>query len=166
MNRLDVQTIGWVITRDVCVEASRLALGARPRTRPATVALLARAWMQVRRSMVTDRFAETPTGFLLSTLSERAVSAFLRLLVSSYPGMYSVRALRDRCARTLVCVIACAACVYVIEHYSAPSNPIAGVALALLYATGSWSAIDLVQLLRAYVLIAHLQPIDSWRITP
>ena len=159
MNRFDVQTIGWVVTRDVCVEATRLALGARPRTRPATVARLARAWMQVRRSMVTDHFAESRTGFFLSTLSEEAVSAFLRVLISSYPGMYSIRALRDRCVRTVVRGIACVACVYVIEHYSAESNPIAGAALVMFYLTGSWSAIDLVQLLRAYVLIAHLPPI-------
>jgi len=159
MNRFDVQTIGWVITRDVCIEAMRLALGAKPRTRPATAALLARAWMQVRRSLVTDRIAERRAGFSLSILSEQAVSAFLQLLISSYPGMYSVKGLRDRCVRTVVRAIACVACVYVIEHYSSASNPIAGAALALLYLTAFWSAIDLVQLLRAYVLIAHQPPI-------
>lgn len=159
MKRFDVRALGWVVTRDTCVEIARRALGRRSGMSPAALREMGQCWRAIH---ATDR-ADPPGAFSPGRTSthqpkqrDQAVLAFVERLLALRPDLYSEQALRKRC------VAGCAHAVVsltlgAILASRAPSDiPIIGDAVLVLFAIASWYLVTTAQLWRAYLLVRRV----------
>ena len=163
VNRIDVQAIGWIVTRDLCSEGARAYCGLKPRLEKATLQELGRRWLNVGAAVKDDQMTMSlvtrimcPRRAPLSKKSEEAMKAFLGKLVACSPGLYGHQALRGRCLGGCVHVMASFLCCLMVGHYASPESPMLGWASLGFFIMGCWSLAVAYQLFVACRLIGRL----------
>ena len=164
MNRIDVQAIGWIVTRDLCSEGARAYLGLKPRLEKATLQELGRRWLNVEAAVKDDQMTMSlvtrimwPRRALLSKKSEEAMKAFLGKLVACSPGLYGHQALRGRCFGGCVHVMASFLCCLILGHHASAENSTLGLASLGFFLVACWSLVVAFQLSLAYRLVGRLR---------
>jgi hypothetical protein len=162
MNGFDVRALGWVVTRDVCVEMARTAFGGRPRMSPAMLRELRDRWCVVQSSLQADRCSGpnmsviVPLAMPLSKASETAIAEFIDQLTARFPELYGEAALRSRWLNGCAAIIAGATVSAVLGSF-APSDIaiIRDATLVMLVFTG-WKSITTIQLWRTHRLVDRI----------
>lgn len=163
MNGFDIRAVGWVVTRDACYEGARVLLGLEPRLGKLALQELGRHWAKVVTVVQVDRRAMSfgerilLTGSAsLSKRSEEAVQEFLERLAILSPRLYDSDALRARCLRGSIQVVAGCVLLAVFGHSASPENPTIGHAAIAAILLTAWSFMTTFQLCRMYRLAKHL----------
>jgi len=160
---IDTHAIGWIVTRDLCIEAARTFLGLQPRLERGGLEQLSTLWLRLasavradqRTMSVTERILR-PRRTPLSKKSEEAMKAFAERLVASYPGLYGHQTLRNRCFGGCVQLIASFFCCLMVAHHASPEIPMLGWASLCFFLVGCWSLVATFQLFVACRLIDRL----------
>jgi hypothetical protein len=159
MKRFDVRALGWVVTRDTCVEIARRALGRRAGMSPAALREMGRHWRAIH---ATDRadppglFSPGQTSTPRARERDQAILAFVDGLLTLRPDLYSEQALRRRCATGCAHAIVSLALGAILASGASSDIPIIGDAVLVLFAIASWFLVTSAQLWRAYVLIRRV----------
>lgn len=160
---IDTHAVGWIVTRDLCIEAARTFLGLQPRLERAGLEQLSRLWLSLVSAVHADQrtmsFTERilrPRRTPLSKKSEEAMKAFVQRLVAFYPGLYGHETLRGRCIGGCVQLIASCFCCLMVAHDASPEIPMLGWISLCFFLVGCWSLVATLQLLVAWRLIDRL----------
>ncbi len=163
MNRIDVQAIGWTVSRDLCSDAVRTCLGLKPRLERAALRELGRRWLSVEAAVHDDQMTMSlvtrimwPRRASLSKKSEDAMKAFIEKLVAFSPGLYEYRALRGRCFGGCVQLLASFLCSLMVAHKASPEIPMLGWASLCFFLVGCFFLTATFQLFVACRLISRL----------
>ena len=155
MNRLDVRALGWVVTRDACSEAVRVALGRERQISISALRALGDRWRAASVSPVAEQRGPLDL-FLVTSLSkqrEKAVLEFIETLQYSCPDLYSEQVLQRR-YRTAFCqALASFALGVICAHWVSADIPIVGDSALVLFAIACWSLATAVQLWRTHRLV-------------
>jgi hypothetical protein len=162
MNGFDVRALGWVVTRDICSEMARAAVGRRPRLSPATLRELLDRWRVFQSSLRADQSWRRnlsvilPLATPLSKASETAIADFVDQLIACCPDLYSEPALRSRCLNGCATFIASAAAGAVLGGLAPSDNSIIGDAALVLLVIACWSLVTTIQLWRTHRLVGPM----------
>jgi hypothetical protein len=162
MNGFDVRALGWVVTRDICSEMVRTALGGRRRMSPATLRDLLGRWRVFQSSLRVDRSwglnlsAIVPLTTPLSKASETAIAEFVDQLTARCPDLYTEPALRTRYLNRCATFFASAAAGAVLGGLTPSDNSIIGDAALVLLVIACWSLITTIQLWHTHRLVGRI----------
>src|ERR1700687_4666746 len=163
MKRLDVHALGWVVTRDTCVEIVRRALGRRPGMPTAALRELGARCRDIHASPIADK-AGPIDAFLVgqaatpqSKQRDKMVIAFVDSLQHFRPDLYSEQALRKRCLSGRGQVVVSLAFGAILASCTSSDIPTIGDAALVLFAIGSWYLVTTIQLWRTYLLIKRIR---------
>lgn len=159
MNTLDVRALGWVVTRDMCSEMARVALG-RPRRMPrAAIERLREPWQAMVDAPATDHSSRLKAFLMVrvttpvSQQREKAVVEFVGILQARFPDLYSEQALRHRCVNACGQATVSLALGVILACWISADIPIIGNAAPVLFAIACWSLVTAIQLCRVYRLV-------------
>jgi hypothetical protein len=162
VNALDVQAIGWIVTRDLWRDAARAFTGLKPRFDRASLDALASRWVLVTAALSDDHDTTSgiarivrPRRMPLSARSERAMQAFIRQLVAACPQLYCREALRTRCLGGLGRLIGSFVGCFILACYVAPETALVARASLGFFLVGCWSFATTFQLFVAHRLVAR-----------
>ncbi len=169
MNRLDLRALGWVVTRDVCSEIARVALGGRRRIPLAALRELGVRWRAIHASPTANQATELHAllvGNFATSLSkqhEKAVGEFVDSLQACCPELYSEQALRHRFLNLCGQAVASCALGAILACWTSADIPIIGDSALVLFAMGCWSLVTAVQLWRTRHLVKRIGQFKSLR---
>ena len=165
MNRLDVRALGWVVTRDACSEAVRVALGRERRIPIAALRVLRDRWGAISIAPVAERRGPLELFLPTSLPSERekAVLEFIEALRCACPSLYSEPVLRQRSLNAFGQALASFALGAVCAHWVSPDIPIVGDSALVLFAIACWSLVTAVQLWRTHGLVKQAREYRNLR---
>jgi hypothetical protein len=157
-----VRALGWVVTRDTCVEIVRRALGRRRRMPIAALRELGARWRDIHASPIADK-AGPIKAFLVrqpvtpqSKRRDKTVIAFVDSLQHFRPDLYSEQALRKRCLSGCAHVIVSLAFGAILASCTSSDIPIFGDAALVLFAIASWYLVTTIQLWRTHLLVKRV----------
>ena len=159
MKRLDVRALGWVATRDTCVEIARRALGRRAGMSPAALREMGRHWRAIHAADRADPpgvFSPGRTSTRQAKERDQAVLAFVDGLLALRPDLYSEQALRKRCVAGCAHAIVSLALGAILTSRTPSDIPIIGDAVLVLFAIASWYLVTTAQIWRAYLLVRRV----------
>src|SRR5450755_1381016 len=162
MKRLDLHALGWVVTRDTCVEIARRALGRPPGMSPAALRETGQRWRAIHaadRADARETFSIGRSFAPPSKQHDQAVLAFVHALQTSRPDLYSERALRKRCLGGSANIILSLTFGAILASRTSPGIPIVGGAVLALFAIASWYLVTTIQLWRAHLLVKRISEI-------
>jgi hypothetical protein len=165
MNRRDVRALGWVVTREVCAELARVALGRERQISIAALRTLGGRWRAVSVSPVAGERGALDL-FLATSFSkqrEKAVLEFIETLQYSCPDLYSEQVLRQRYRNAFCQAIASFTLGALLACWAASEFPIVGDSTLVLFAIACWSLAIAVQLWRTHRLVRQLRQYRSLR---
>jgi hypothetical protein len=157
----DVRAIGWVFTRDACLDAIRGTLHGTRWIDRQQLAGLARQWSAIGKAsadspqvvVADDTLWRAPR---VGTGVSAALEAFVLKLVEACPERYSLGALRQRRRTSLAqSVIGIGGSVLVGQAAPGPDTFVANIALVLLV-MGGWSVATTLQLSRVCGIVERL----------
>jgi hypothetical protein len=159
VNDRDVRALGWLVTRDACLDVVRVATGRRPpASLPATVELT-RRWEAVTHALAEDRPTIVPrwveSSTTLTPASEAALRQFAELLLATYPGRYEWIRLRARFVNALSVAAAFAACGSLLAWARGDLGAPPELAL-VAFGIACVQLVSAVQLRRAEVLVRRV----------
>jgi hypothetical protein len=153
MNAVDVNAVGWIVTRDLWVETARRTLDLPPRFDDIALARLGDAWLCLDSSVRDDQQAMSPALRLLrprhaplSARSEQAMARFFDELVAVCPALYAHRALVDRCFGACGRLIASLACALLAGCLASAAMPMLSLASLVFVLFGCWCVATALQL--------------------
>jgi hypothetical protein len=162
MKSLDVRALGWVVTRDTCVEIVRRALRRRPGMPTAAFRELGARWRDIHAPPIADK-ARPLDAFLVgqattpqSKQREKMVIAFVDSLQHFRPDLYSEQALRKRCLIGCGHVIVSLAFGAILASCTSSDIPTIGDAALVLFAIASWYLVTTIQLWRTHLLVKRI----------
>ena len=165
MNRLDVRALGWVVTRDACSEAVRVALGRERQISIAALRALGDHWRAISESPLAE--GRGPLDLFLATSlpsqREKAVLEFIEALRRSCPNLYSEQVLRQRSLNAFGQALASLALGVICGHWVSPDIPIVGDSALVLFAIACWSLAIAVQLWRTHRLVKQAREYRNLR---
>jgi hypothetical protein len=157
-----VRALGWVVTRDTCVEIVRRALGRRPGMPIAALRELGARWRDIHASPIADK-AGPIDAFLVgqgatpqSKQCDKMVIAFVDSLQHFRPDLYSERALRKRCLSGCGHVIVSLTFGAILASCTSSDIPTIGDAALVLFVIASWSLVATIQLWRTHLLVKRI----------
>lgn len=159
MKRLDLHALGWVVTRDTCVEIARRALGRPPRMSPAALREMGQRWRAIHAMDRADPpGASSPAQTSTRQAKERdqAVLAFVDGLLALRPDLYSEQALRKRCVAGCAHAVVSLALGAILASWTSSDISLIGDAVFVLFAIASWYLVTTAQLWRAYLLVRRV----------
>jgi hypothetical protein len=167
MKRPDVRALGWVVTRDACVEIAHRLLGRRRRMPTAALRELGARWRDIHASPIADR-AGPIDAFLVgqpatpqSKQCDKTVIAFVDCLQHFRPDLYSEQALRKRCLSGCGHVVVSLAFGAILASCASSDIPIIGDAALVLFAIASWYLATTIQLWRTYLLVKRVSQLRT-----
>ncbi len=167
MKRRDVRALGWVVTRDACVEIARRLLGRRRRMPTAALRELGARWRDIHASPIADK-AGPIDAFLVgqpataqSKECDKTVIAFVDCLQHFRPDLYSEQALRKRCLSGCGHVIVSLAFGAIVASFASSDIPIIGDAALVLFAIASWYLVTTIQLWRTHLLVKRVSQLRT-----
>lgn len=153
MNAVEVNAVGWIVTRDLWIETARRALDLPPRFDDVALERLGRAWLRLDTSVRDDQQALSTTTRLLrprhtplSSRSEQAMAGFVDELVAVCPALYAHRALAERCLGACGRLIASLACGLLAAWLASPAVPVSPLAALSFFVFACWSLTTAMQL--------------------
>ena len=162
MKRLDLRALGWVVTRDTCVEIARRALRRRPGMPTAAFQELGARWRDIHAPPIAaearpiDAFLAGQAATPQSKQCDKMVIAFVDSLQHFRPDLYSEQALRKRCLSGCGHVIVSLAFGAILASCTSSDIPTIGDAALVLFAIASWYLVTTIQLWRTYLLIKRI----------
>jgi len=167
MKRLDLRALGWVVTRDTCVEIARRAVGRSPGMPTAALRELGARWRDIHASPIADK-AGPIDAFLAgqpatpqSKQRDKTVIAFVDCLQHFRPDLYSEQALRKRCLSGCGHVVVSLAFGAILASCASSDIPIIGDAALVLFAIASWYLATTIQLWRTYLLVKRVSQLRT-----
>lgn len=157
-----MRALGWVVTRDTCVEIVRRVLGRRPAMPTAALRELGARWRDIHAPRIADKtgpidaFLVGRAATPLSKRREKTVIAFVDSLQHFHPDLYSEQALRKRCLSRCGHVIVSLAFGAILASCTSSDIPTIGDAALVLFAIASWYLVTTIQLWRAYLLVKRI----------
>jgi hypothetical protein len=168
MTRLDVHSLGWIVTRDACAEIARILFGRPRRLSPAALAALGDCWRAVCASLRVDRRSRPDRLLIgrfatsLSMKSEQAVVDFVEQLIVCCPDLYSERALRTRCLSGFGQVITSLAFGTILACCASFDIAVVDDSAFVLFAIACWSLVTTIQLWRTHLLVKRISQYRGW----
>jgi hypothetical protein len=162
MTEFALRALGWVVARDACCEIVRSLVYGTPRIPLAVVRVLTIGWQTLDAAAAkTSRPLWTRTG---STSSLRPMSAetcaavadYLTLLCTSFPELYSLPVLRERCCRAAAQALAGLGGAMTFGSLAGPNSPLCTDIAVVLFAMGAWGLMTFVQLRCVQALVSQL----------
>ena len=157
-----MRALGWVVTRDTCVEIARRALRRRPGMPTAAFQELGARWRDVHAPPIADK-ARPIDAFLVgqaatpqSKQRDKTVIAFVDSLQHFRPDLYSEQALRKRCLSGCGHVVVSLAFGAILTSFTSSDIPIIGDAALVLFAIASWYLVTTIQLWRTHLLVKRV----------
>ena len=165
MTRLDLRALGWVVTRDACSEAARVALGGERQISIAALRALGDRWRAI--SISPEAARRGPLDLFLATSlpskRQKAVFEFIEALRNSCPNLYGEQVLRQRSFNAFGQALASFALGGICAHWASPDIPIAGDSALVLFAIACWSLVTAVQLWRTHRLVKQAREYRNLR---
>jgi hypothetical protein len=168
MNAVDVNAVGWIVTRDLWVETARRALDLPPRFDDVALERLGRAWLCLDSSVRDDQQAMPAATWLLcprhaplSARSEQAMAVFVDELVAVCPALYAHRALANRCLGACGRLIASVLCATLAACFATPAMPMSSLASLSFFVFGCWSLATALQLSIAFRIAARRDKVST-----
>ena len=169
MNGFDVRALGWVLTRDICSELIRTALGGRPMMSPVVLRELRDRWLVVQSSVRADRSWQLNLSVIgslatpVSKASETAIAELVDHLTACCPDLYGAQALRTRYLNRRTTFFMSVAAGALLGGLTPSDISIIGDAALVLLVIACWNAIAAIQLWRTHRLVervvqSHGQP--------
>jgi hypothetical protein len=162
MKRRDVRALGWVVTRDACVEIARRVLGRRRRMPTAALRELGARWRDIQASPIADK-AGPIDAFLVgqpatpqSKQRDKTVIALVDSLQHFAPDLYGEQALRKRCLSGCGHLVVSLAFGAILASFTSSDIPIIGDAALVLFAIASWYLVTTIQLWRTHLLVKRV----------
>ena len=163
MNGFDVRALGWVVTRDLCSEIARTAIGGRPRLSAAMHRELSDGWRAVQASLRAERYSWFNRSMVasvaapLSKGSETAIAEFVNRLTAGFPDLYGEPALNNRWQGGCATAGVSAAASAILAGLASPDIPIFGDAAFVMGAIACWSSVSTLQLWRTRRLLEQIR---------
>ena len=156
-----MRALGWVVTRDACVEIARRLLGRRRRMPTAALRELGARWRDIHASPIADRGGAID-AFLVgpatpqSKQRDKTVIAFVDSLQHFRPDLYSEQALRKRCLSGCRHVIVSLALGAILASCTSSDIPTIGDGALVLFVIASWYLVTTIQLWRTHLLVKRV----------
>jgi hypothetical protein len=157
-----VRALGWVVTRDACVEIARRLLGRRRRMSTAALRELGARWRDIHASPIADKggpidaFLVGQPATLQSKQRDKTVIAFVDSLQHFRPDLYSEQALRKRCLSGCRHLIVSLALGAVLASCTSSDIPTIGDGALVLFVIASWYLVTTIQLWRTHLLVKRV----------
>jgi hypothetical protein len=161
MTEFDLRALGWVVARDAFCEIVRSLAFGTPHIPLAVMQVLAKGWQTLDAAAAkTSRPLLTRTGSIsslrpMSADTCAAVADYLTLLCASFPELYSLRVLRERCRRAGAQAIAGLGGAMTFDAL-AGDYPLTADIAVVLFAMGAWGLMTFVQLRCVRELVSQL----------
>jgi hypothetical protein len=152
MTEFALRALGWVVARDACCEIVRSLAHRTPRIPLAVMRVLAKGWQTLDAAAAkTSRPHWTRTGSVsslrpMSAETCAAVADYLTLLCTSFPELYSLPVLRERCRRAGAQALAGLGGAIMFDALAGPDSPLLADIAVVLFTMGAWGLIAFVQL--------------------
>ena len=163
MNGFDLQSVGWVLFRDLHGEAIRVFFGEKRRISAETLDKIKDLWGSVCVSGATDQSRMSFETIMcrrraapLSKESENAMKALLEHCARTCPDLYGEEALRKRRMLRSAETILFFVFMFVFGHYAPASDTLLGQASVTLFLLGLWHLIITFQLWMMHSLMKRL----------
>jgi hypothetical protein len=151
-----VRALGWVVTRDACVEIARRVLGRRRRMPTAALRELGARWRDIQASPIADKAGPIDAFLVGQPATHQTVIAFVDSLQHFRPDLYSEQALRKRCLSGCGHVVVSLAFGAILASFTSSDIPIIGDAALALFAIASWYLVTTIQLWRTHLLVKRV----------